>query len=200
MRRGNGLLISVFLFACFAIPARAQQSIPSERPWWVEFQLGEGQLQLASDQFPGARSSTFAMGFAGGHRLGSRARIGLLLNGWLLQAFDLNNPTVGESVSNVMAVADVFPIPTVPLFLRGGTGAAFYENARPEGNNGSGWAWMAGAGYEFRLGGRFGLAPIVDYSAGTFGDVRNPITVETGRRYSVVEFKIGVFWHFGKSE
>lgn len=197
MRRGKGLLAVLFLSVCFANPARAQQSQPNARPWWVEFQIGEGQLQLESDQSAGVRHSTFAMGFAGGHRLGSRARVGLQLNGWLLQAFNLNDPSVGESVSDVMAVADLFPISRVPLFLRGGAGAGFYTINRADGYSGNGWAWTAGAGYELMLGRRFGVAPIVAYSAGTFDDIRELSVIETGRRYSVVEFKVAILWHFG---
>jgi hypothetical protein len=41
------------------------------------------------------------------------------------------------------------------------------------------------------------LAPIVDYAAGGFGDVRGGSKVETGRRYSMVEFKATIIWHFG---
>ncbi len=197
MRRGIGLLAVLFLFLCFANPARAQQPQPNARPWWVEFQIGEGELQLESDQSAGVRHSTLAMGFAGGHRLGSRARIGLQLNGWLLQASNLNNPSVGESVSNVMGVADVFPISRVPLFLRGGAGAGFYNINRTDGFNGNGWAWAAGAGYEFMVGQRFGVAPVLAYSAGKFDDIIATSVFETGRRYSAVEFKVAILWHFG---
>lgn len=168
------------------------------RPWWIMGEFGEGELQLRSDQATGSRKATFALGFAGGHTLGSRARVGMEVNGWLLQASNLNDPTQGESVSNVSALVDVFPIPKSSFFLRGGTGAAFYQNNHPDGYGGNGWAWAAGAGYEVRLGRSFGLAPMVMYSAGSVGDVQNVLTVETGRRYSVVEFKIGIVGHLGK--
>jgi hypothetical protein len=46
---------------------------------------------------------------------------------------------------------------------------------------------------------KLGLAPIVDYDSGRFGDVRNALTVERGRRYSVMEFKGAVIYHFGRS-
>jgi len=46
-------------------------------------------------------------------------------------------------------------------------------------------------GYEIPLTEKLGLAPIVDYNAGSLGDVRNSLAVETGRRYSVVDSK----WH-----
>ena len=47
----------------------------------------------------------------------------------------------------------------------------------------------------------FGLSgevEIVEYAYGRFDDVRNPINVETGRHYSVVEFKVAAIWHFGR--
>ena len=178
-------------------PAGNEQTV---RPWWVALELGEGQLKLTSDQFNRARNTLFALGFAGGHRLGNRVRVGLELNGWLLQSFNLNNPAVGESVSNVSAVVDWFPIRKTPIFLRAGPGLALYQNNRPGGFNGTGWSWTAGMGYEIPLTEKFGLAPIVDYSAGGLGDVRNTLAVETGRRYSVVEFKVAIAWHFGRTE
>jgi hypothetical protein len=167
------------------------------RPWWVGLELGDGQIKLTSDQFSGTRNPAFALGFVGGHSLGNRARIGLELNGWLLESYNNSNPAVGESVSNVLGLVDVFPVRKTPLFLRAGAGLALYENNRPAGFNSNGRSWTAGVGYEIPLTQSFALAPVVDYSAGSLGDVRNIITVDTGRRYSVVEFKAAVIWHFG---
>jgi hypothetical protein len=178
-------------------PPRGREE-PTVRPWWVGLELGDGQIKLTSDQFRGTSNPAFALGFIGGHSLGNRARIGLELNGWLLQAYNNANPAVGESVSNVLAVVDAFPIRKTPLFLRAGAGLALYENNRPAGFNSNGWSWTVGVGYEIPLTQSFALAPIVDYSAGSLGDVRNIITVDTGRRYSVVEFKAAVIWHFGR--
>ncbi len=178
-------------------PARAREQ-RTVRPWWIGVEFGDGQLKLTSDQFGGTRKAAFGLGFVGGHRLGDRARIGLELNGWLLQASNLNNPAVGEGVSNVLVVLDAFLIRKAPLFLRAGPGVALYHNNRPGGFNGSGSSWTAGVGYEIRLAEKFGLAPIVDYGAGSLGDVRNIILVQTGRRYSVVEFKAAMIWHLGK--
>jgi hypothetical protein len=191
------LCFVIILTICVTGSAHAQGD-RNLRPWWVGAEAGEGQLDLTSDQIHRNRASTFALGFLGGHRLGERARIGLELNGWLLQAFNLNDPTVGESVSNVLGVGDVFPIRKLPLFARFGAGLALYQNNRPLEFGGSGWSWTSGLGYELRLGDGFGLAPSVGYASGHFGDVNNVITVETGRRYSVVEFKVAAIWHIGK--
>ena len=178
-------------------PVQAQEEQHS-RPWWIGLQSGVGQLQLTSDQFHGGRNATFRLGFVGGHSLGDRARIGLELNGWLLQAFNLGDPSVGESVSNALLMADVFPIRRSPLFVRAGAGFAMYQNNRPLEFNSTGWSWTAGMGYEFRIREQLGLAPIVDYASGSLGGVRNAIVTDTGRRYSVVEFRAAFIWHFGK--
>lgn len=189
------LLVGLILVPAVAY-AQGRQEL-TVWPWWVGLELGGGQIKLTSDQFSGTRNSAFALGFVGGHSLGNRARIGLEFNGWLLQSFNTTNPAVGESVSNVLGLVDAFPIRKTPIFLRAGAGLALYQNNRPAGSNGSGWSWTAGAGYEIRLTERFGLAPIIDYAAGSLGDVRNVIIVQTGRRYSVVEFKAAILWHFG---
>lgn len=153
-------------------PPRARDE-RTVRPWCVGFELGDGQLKLTSDQFNRTRNPAFAVGFVGGHSLGNRARVGLELNGWLLRSFNLNDPTVGESVSKVLVVVDAFPIQKTPLFLRAGPTTGAVSKNRPGGFNGSGWSWTAGVGYEISLTENFGLAPIVDYAAGTLGDVRN---------------------------
>lgn len=193
--RPGGLM--VLIGSSLSVPTGNEHTV---RPWWVALELGDGQLKLTSDQFNTTRNPAFALGFVGGHSLGNRARVGLELNGWLLQSFKLNNPAVGESVSNVLVVVDVFPKRKTPIFLHVGPGLALYQNNRPGGFNGTGWSWTAGVGYEIPLTEKFGLAPIVDYSAGSLGDVRNALAVETGRRYSVVEFKVAIFWHFGRTE
>jgi hypothetical protein len=198
MPRVWGYFTLLMLIGPCVSTAPAQQAAEPVRPWWIGGELGAGELKLSSDQQPGDRNTTFALGFVGGHTLGSRARVGLEVNGWLLQAFALYNPTVGESVSNLMGIADVFPVAKGPFFLRGGLGRASYTNNRPEGFGGSGWAWTAGGGYEIPVWKELGVAPMVAWSAGRFGDVRNPLTTETGRRFSVVEFKLDILWHFGK--
>jgi hypothetical protein len=197
MYREIGFLILMLLIGSFPRPARGLDR-EDVRPWWIMTELGEGQLQLKSDQVTGKSKATFAFGVAGGHSLGKQVRIGLAANGWLRQAYNLDNPMVGESVSNATVVVDAFPIRKVPFFLRGGTGGAFYQDNRPSGSRGSGWCWTAGAGYEIRFMQGFGLAPTVVYSAGNLGDVQNIGTVRTGRRYSALEFKLGILWHIGR--
>ena len=81
--------------------------------------------------------------------------------------------------------------------MRGGLGYASYTNNRPDGSNGGGLGWEAGAGYEFPIGKRLGLAPEVEYSAGSFGDAYDPVAPVKGRRYSVIELKLALVYRFG---
>jgi hypothetical protein len=193
----TAMVVGALLFGmCLLASAQA----PKTQPWWVGIEFGEGQLQLTSDQQQGTRHPTFAFGIVGGHKIGSRARVGMQVNGWLLQASNFNDPTVGESVSNVMFLVDAFPVRKSPLFLRGGVGLAMYTNNRPTGTNGNGLGWTAGVGYEIPLTRNVGLAPIVDYASGHLGDGRNITGLETGRQYSVIEFKAALAFHFGKTK
>ena len=190
------MLVGLFILsACLLAPAQSQQS----RPWWAGVELGNGQIQLTSDQYQSSRSATFAFGLFGGHRVGEHARIGMQVNGWLLEASNLNDPTVGEGVSNVLAIFDAFPVRKAPLFLRGGAGLAMYSNNHPNASDGKGFAWMAGAGYEIRLRKNLALVPVIDYASGGFGDTSSPNAIQTNRRYSVVEVKVEFVCHFGKA-
>jgi hypothetical protein len=195
MQRRLLLLGLSILCACLLAPAQSQQS----GPWWAGIELGDGQLKLTSDQHQSNRGAAFEFGFFGGHRIGERARIGTLVNGWLLEPSNLNDPTVGEGVSNLLGVVDAFPFRKIPLFVRGGAGLAMYSNNHPGAPGGHGFAWTTGAGYEIPVTRNFAVVPTVSYAAGRFGDVRSPDATLTNRRYSVIEFKAGFVWHFGRA-
>ena len=191
------------LSACLIPSAQAQQDISRpavqrSSPWWVTGELGAGQIKLSSDQGQGNQRTKFAMGFAGGYQPVDWLRIGLHLNGWLLQAADLNNPAVGEGVSNVGGVADVFPLRRYGIFARCGYGWSSYWNNRPLGTNGSGAGWEAGGGYEIPIRGRIRLVPMVEYASGSLGGGSSDTTpIQTGLHYSVFEFKVAVVGSFG---
>lgn len=201
MRR---LVMVLGCFLGFSLFTPAQESpvepirVHYDGPWWISGGLGEGQLRLSSDQQKYKRVSTFAISFAGGHRIGNHVRAGIDVGGWTLQAFDLNNPAVGESVGNVLAVVDYLPVRKRGLYVRGGVGWATYNNNRPTGTNGSGLAWEAGSGYEFRVRGGLRLAPTVTYAAGRLGNDPYATIPLTARRYNVFDFKLAVAYHFGQ--
>ncbi len=163
-------------------------------------ELGEGQLQLRSDQINNGRDPSFAFALAGGHRLGEHARVGLVLNGWLIQAYNLYDPTKGSSVSCALAVVDVLPDRKKRLFVRGGVGGAFYTDNAPGAQGGSGLGWTVGAGYEIPVAKHVAIAPSVAYAAGNLGDDRLAVPAQSNRRFSVIEFKAAFVFHWGRSK
>ena len=196
MRR-TGTFLKVVLVVVFglSLPLRGQLN----RPWWVSLELGAGQLKLISNQRSSNGLTTFAMGFSGGRRLAPWARAGVHLNGWLLQAANLNDPTVGEAVSNFNGILDVFPIVKRGLFLRGGGGVSMYSNNQPLASDGHGLGWEAGAGYELPLPKGVRISPIVEYASGGLGNAFAPSIPGTAPTYSILEFKAAIIYPFGRT-
>jgi hypothetical protein len=196
-------VLGCVLVTGLVVPARAQV-VPSAvggqwtSPWWVSAEFGAGQIKLSSDVQLGNRVTTFAMGFAGGYQPNDYVRAGLHLNGWLFEGFPFNDPTRGESVSNVGGVVDVFPSRRAGAFVRGGFGLSMYTNNHLNAANGSGSGWEVGGGYEVPVHGRIRLAPMVEYAEGGLGNGAITLPVQPGFRYSVVEFKLAVIGSFGR--
>ena len=199
--RGRYLLMWLLVVAAVNVCSIDAQTVPTPLPpadpkWFFSMSLGEGQLKLESDQQAWKRSPTFAIGMDLGRQIGPWARAGIEANGWLLEAFNLNNPGVGESVGHVMVIGDALPLRNHALFARGGFGWSSYTNSRPTGSNGGGLAWMAGGGYEVPVSKSVRLVPAIGYSAGHLGEgvVSTP---QTHFRYSVIEFKLAALYRFG---
>ncbi len=189
-------LISGLVAGLFLIPPTLGQQ---NRNWWVAGEFGEGEFKLHSNQMDSKRDPAVALGLAGGHRLGNRVRAGMHVNGWLLEAFNINDSSVGQGVTNVMGVIDTFPLEEWPrFFVRGGLGLTIYSDNRKTEPGGKGLVWEAGAGYEIPLSEQFFLAPTAAFAQGYLNDTHNRLGPATGRRFSVAEFKIAVVYHFGQ--
>lgn len=185
-----GLVVGMWLI----VPAIAQP----DREWWAAGEFGEGEFKLHSDQVISNRDPVFGLGFAGGRRLNDKIRVGLHVKGWLLESFDINDPVVGQSVTNVMGVVDAYPLRNWErFFMRGGFGLSVYTDNRKTGAGGKGPVWEAGVGYEIPLGKKLFLAPMVEYSEGWLGDIPSRVGAATNRQFSVIGFKMGVVYHFG---
>jgi hypothetical protein len=193
-----GKLNGILALAMIQTTLLQAEDSPVARPWWFGMNLGYGQLRLTSDQDRGASQGTFALAIHGGGKVGKRFRIGVELGGWTLEASNLQDPSVGVAVSNLLMLLDVLPVYDVPVYVRVGAGWARHWTNRTLDFGSDGWAWKAGAGYDIELGNSFNLTPACSFSSGYLSDIRNPIIVETGRRYSVWDISLGVSWHFGK--
>ena len=180
----------------------APQAVPSytrpqSSPWWASFEAGGGSITFTSDQQKGDAKTRLALGFAGGYQPSDWLRVGAHLNGWTMQAGDLNDPAKGVGVSNLGGIVDVMPSHRYRLFARGGFGLSMYANNHPDGEFGHGPGWEAGGGYEIPISRQIRLAPMVEYASGGLGKASPSLPLQTGLRYSVVEFKLMVIANFG---
>jgi hypothetical protein len=183
-----GLLISIF----WVRPERILAQEYVDRSGFVlGGWAGYGQMNVNAENVSRSSHGTFALGFSGGYAITSKVVLGMELNGWTLKAFDPEDPSKGESVSNVALFINVFPFPQLPLFLEGGGGQLFYTNNSPTVNGrDKGGSWFIGSGYEVPISKSFAFVPQIRYSQGNF----------TGGDFNVVELSVGIRWYSGKKE
>jgi hypothetical protein len=127
-----------------------------------------------------------------GGTLNRYVRLGAEINGWLLEAYDVHDPAKGESVSQVLMIAQVYPWPTRGLFLRAGAGRAMYTNHHPFEFGSRGWGGTIGVGYDWPVGKRISLTPVIKYSQGSLGGVENQLATIRNREYRVFDFGIAL--------
>ena len=183
LNRALPILGATFLWAA---PAAAQNG-PTRHGFWADVEFGYGQLEMSSDQEPLTRQSVFTLNFALGGWLNPHLRLGGELGGWLLEAFDVWDPSKGESVSQVRAIAQVYPWQERGFFLKAAVGQAIYTNEHPFEFDSKGWGGTIGAGYDLRVSDGFSLTPVVTFNQGTLGQVRNPVMTVRNRRYRAVD-------------
>jgi len=192
----NRVLLSLMLGAA-AVPAAQAQRESTVKPWWVGVHLGYGRLHVTSDQGLGRRQGAFSMAFRGGRTLSPSLRVGLALGGWLIRPFGVNDPAQGESVSHLLAIVQVSPVPGTPAYVEAGGGLGMYTNQAPAAWSTRGWAWSLALGWPVTLTGRLSLVPSLAYASAGFADVRNVATTQTGLGHSVWDLSVGASWSLG---
>jgi len=162
-------------------PSIGSAQAPSKGAFWIAGELGYGSAALRSSLSSHDKGG-FAMGIEGGYAFTPAFSVGLRLNGCTLEASNLYDPSRGESLSQFSVMLRVYPWPDRSFFLRGGIGSLRYTNNHPTEFDGSGTGFFMGAGYEFAFWKRLRIAPIVDYTWGSLGDVDNALATIHGRR------------------
>ena len=147
---------------------------------------GYGSVDMSKDISTDSPQSAFALGFRAGYSISSKAIVGLELNGWTLKAYDIWDPSKGESISNISIFVNYFPANDVPIYLTGGAGQTSYTNNSPTvSGRDNGGSWFVGSGYEYPITKQTKLVPQIRYSQGSFGN----------GSYHVYELTLGLNWY-----
>jgi hypothetical protein len=147
---------------------------------------GYGHVNVVEAGSGASSGGAFSLGFSGGYAIASSAVIGLEVNGWTLKAYDINDPSRGESISNFSGYVNYFPLVDSPVYVAVGAGRTTYVNNSPAlGGRDQGGSWFAGTGYEYPISGQLMLEPRLRYSHGNF----------SGGNYHVLEMALGMSWH-----
>lgn len=169
MRRFKIIKYAVLLtLSLMGVDTCAAEKLERAR-FWGGMDVGAGHLQQSFDGFE-VDETTLFLGFQGGYTLNKHFLLGLELSGWLLQASDLEDPSVGEGISQVFLITRYYPSRDSGLFIKGGGGYVSFWNNRPgEPSRVSGWGLTVGGGYDFSMSEKWSLTPFATYSFGETG-------------------------------
>ena len=184
------LVLSTILL--WPTPPVEAQNQPQRGGFWASVQPGYGSIARSSDQEQHERQAGFTLAFKLGATANRHVRVGAELNGWLLEWYSLNDPDKGESVAQILAIAQAYPWANRGLFLKAGAGRATYTTNDPDEFGSGGWGGTLGVGCDFRVANKISVTPAVNYSRGTLGDVANPLASIRNRRYSAVDFGVAM--------
>lgn len=172
---------------------KAQQNTTKEM-YYVGMEMGPALLQFSSNQITGDRLARYELNFYGGYVPFRALRLGVNLNGYLMESFgNINsNPEKGISISNIHGQLQVLPFKTNNIFTNIQGGWSNYTNHHPDGFNSKGISGKLGFGYYFVLGKKIFISLMLNYGVGKFNDVNYPGVSITNQRYNAYEIVIGI--------
>ena len=191
-------IIMCFLLFILAHTSHAQDNI-IRKGFTFGTSLGYGSIKYEHQNMP-TKDDSFAFGLKVGYAITQNIISGLEVNGWTIQAFndyaynyyyyyDYNEPSEGESISNISLFINMFPFKERPFYIIGGVGKTYYDNYDQNADiRETGTSFSIGCGYEIPISEHWRFAPQYKYSKGNF----------TGGEYRVSEISIAFHWYSGR--
>jgi outer membrane protein with beta-barrel domain len=164
--------------------------------FWIGFGLGYGSANISCDNCTSGPATGGVTGFV---KLGGtpsrNVLIGGAINGW-----SHSSGGATETMGNVTGSIYYYPAVTSGLFLTGGVGFSNYSVDTSPSVDATGWGFVAGVGYDIRVGRNVSLTPVVNLVFGALGDFDAPdsgggLTRASGWKQNVVDFGLGVTFH-----
>ncbi len=120
-----------------------------------------------------------------------------MLLGGEVNAWTKSQNNVTEDLGNVSFAAYFYPQPKSGFFVKGGVGFAttrLHGGGTPA--EATGFGFLAGLGYDIRVGTNISITPVGNFYVGFDGDMKiSGTTVNTGWKHNVFDFGLGVTFH-----
>jgi hypothetical protein len=159
---------------------------------WGGIDAGYGILKRSYSVSGDTNQGAFSLAISGGYAWDPRLLLGVELAGWTLQGSNLSDPSQGEGIETIFGIARYYPIAESPLSVKGGGGLVKYWNNAPGANGASGWGGVLGIGYDVYTKGSMHLAPVVEYSFGSFTGATSSLGIAQNQRYQAITFLFGI--------
>lgn len=159
--------------------------------FWVAADAGVASLKRSYSVTDSTQGSEFALSFRAGYSWDPRLLLGVELGGWTLEPQNIEDPSEGEGIRTLYAMAQFYPTGS-QWFVKGGFGTVKYWNQRQGENGASGNGGMLGGGYDFPLYGSWYLTPAIDYSWGKYDGAVSPPGITQDQSYRAITLRIGV--------
>jgi hypothetical protein len=188
MRSPRRFLAATAAFILIGSSGASAQHPQARDGFWIGFGFGWGSLGLSCD---GCR--TDRVGAASGYlklggTLGPHLLLGGETNGWTK---DEAGATL--TAANASFAAYYYPQAAGGLFLKGGVGAAVFQE---EGQDAArGFGLVLGVGYDVRVGRNVSITPVANFNWGSVGDVVSPPDVIPDVKQNVFQLAVGVTFH-----
>jgi len=187
-----GIIILLIIIQTLEPGSLCAQQETEGRKFYAGVEMGAGRLMLSENNFNENRSTNYELGFYGGYIPVRMLRIGINVNGFLVESYGIENPSKGISISNTQLQLQLFPWQTSSVFINIMGGRSTYINHHPDGSNAKGFAGTIGFGYEYPLRKKLALSLNLNFCAGRFKDVKFPESPVISQHFNVFGITAGL--------
>jgi hypothetical protein len=182
---------------------------PSEAPaqvragFWGGLGGGWGSAQVSADELEGGDREGSGVGYFNlGWTLNEQLLAGAEFNLWSKTAAVDTGIEATANIYNLSGTLTFYPSRSSGFFVKGGAGVSFLDaDFDVQGTNvtvdlGSGFGFIAGTGYDIRLGRIVSLTPAVNFWYGQPGTLKFAgETLFSDWKQNVIDFTIGLKFH-----
>ena len=192
MRGVTRVLVSFVGLACLAATTAWAQHPQTREGFWIGFGFGYGSAKPSCD---GCGTLDSRGGFTGFLKLGGTLSKRVLLGGEV-NAWTKADSGVTDQLGNVSAAVYYYPAVSSGFFLKGGVGFSSFREMDGATADGTGVGFVAGLGYDVRVGGNISITPVGNFYFGSVGDLKvSGATNSTGWKQHVFDFGLGITFH-----